>query len=68
MAACSEVIVIELTIIIKLQFDQLHLFTIVNFDNWCISYISFALQFPHEKLLPSVLTNFHVLRKIFVRS
>ena len=31
----------------KAQFDQLHLFTIVIFDNCCIAYTSFALQFPH---------------------
>ena len=35
----------KITIIIKVQFDQLHLFTIVIFDNCCIAYISFALQF-----------------------
>jgi len=52
MAACSEVMVYrELTIIIKVQSDQLHFFTIVIFDNCCIAYISFALQFPQSRVL-----------------
>ena len=52
MAAFSEVMVHrELTIIIKVQSDQLHLFTIVIFDNCYNAYISFALQFPQSRIV-----------------
>ena len=46
MATCSATIVYRSHNNYKAQFDQLLLFTIVIFDNCCISYISFALQFP----------------------